>query len=269
MCFHIHAPNKSKPIVISVPHCGTEFPEDLAPKIKDKFKVHPEDTDWFVDELYRFSQKHSFTLIKARYSRYVIDLNRPVSQNSLYEDGRSETKIVPLTTFLGEPLYEDQKGGDFWREETARRVERYYKPYYEKIESLLSSLQKEHKNVLFFDAHSIKRLVPSIQKEPFPDLILGDRDEVTAAPLLAKVAKKELEKGGYQVSYNKPFKGGNLTKHFGRGIKGVHALQLEKSQDIYMEEKAGTPFLTDKAAKLQTTLERTLLKLADALEELA
>src|SRR3954471_19733902 len=96
------------PILISVPHCGVEFPNDIEHDYNQTLIQSPDDTDWFVDRLYDFAPAMGITMITATYSRWVIDLNRDLESKPLYNDGRIITGLCPVTNFLGESLYTDQ-----------------------------------------------------------------------------------------------------------------------------------------------------------------
>ncbi len=237
--FEVNAPEKEKrvPILISSPHSGTMFPPGMESSYGEGVVNHPEDTDWFVDQLYDgFVSSLGITLIKANYSRYVIDLNRDPKSKSLYKDGRPETSLVPVKSFSGEELY--RVGQTPGESEIERRYNEYYLPYYQKIEEILLDLQSDFSQVLFFDAHSIKDFIPSISEEIFPDLMLGDNDGKTCAEEVLLKAKSVLESGEiiWDLGVNKPFKGGHFTRFFGRPDAGVHSLQLEMSQSVYMED---------------------------------
>ena len=93
------------PILLSVPHSGTLFPENLDKDFDQMHLQYPDDTDWFVDQLYDFAPELGITMIVAQYSRYVVDLNRDPTGRPLYEDGRAITQLVPTHTFFGQPLY--------------------------------------------------------------------------------------------------------------------------------------------------------------------
>ncbi|MGE0174139.1 MAG: N-formylglutamate amidohydrolase [Oligoflexales bacterium] len=252
------------PIIVSVPHCGTAFPPELKDRFIESFTTYPEDTDWFVNKLYDFAPRMGITLISAKYSRYIIDLNRDPSGANLYQDGRKETVLVPSLSFSGKPLYKDAKPS---AEDVAERKKKYFDPYYERIASLLKEMQTQHKHVLLFDGHSIKRRVPSIRKEPFPDLILGDAQGKAASPDLTRTALECLRSSKYEVAHNAPFQGGFITRHFGRSAQNIHALQLEMSQEIYMDEER-TSLTDSKASKLSSTLQTLLTALIKTLKEL-
>ena len=139
---------KRVPILVSSPHSGVLFPEDLKPLFKPSVINHPQDTDWFVDELYAFVSSMGISFIQAKYSRYVVDLNRSPELKPIYTDGRAETSIVPLQTFLGETLYNE--GNEPRLEQIQNRIKLYYEPYYEAIEETLKELLDEFGQVLFF-----------------------------------------------------------------------------------------------------------------------
>lgn len=269
----IRSKNAQRPIVVSCPHSGTQIPPDILRQMDRSVASRLDDTDWFVHDLYSFAPKIGITLIHATYSRYVVDLNRDPSGRKLYADARSETTLVPQKTFGGEPLYTGE-GPD--AQETLRRIKTYYDPYHDALRTLLHELRKAHGHVLLWDAHSIKRHVPSVRSEPFSDMILGDQMGKTASPLLTQAALSSLRQTAsqdgaqgtaYDVQHNHPFMGGYITRHFGQSAPGIHALQLEMSQDIYMDEKAQRRDLS-KEAKVATVLESTLTKLSSVLASL-
>ncbi|MEQ9426503.1 MAG: N-formylglutamate amidohydrolase [Cyclobacteriaceae bacterium] len=227
----VEARNKKVPIIVSVPHCGTQFPNEIRQEYDQSLIQSPDDTDWFVDQLYGFVSEMGITMIKSVYSRWVIDLNRDPESKPLYSDGRIITDLVPTTTFKGEKLYVDQSPTS---QEVERRVEKYYRPYHDKLQSLIEDLKQEFGKVLLWEAHSIRQFVPTIHPEKFPDLILGNADSTTCDPSLIDIAVKRLSKGGYSFSHNHPFKGGYITRHFGDPENNVNALQLEMTKVNYM-----------------------------------
>ena len=98
------------------------------------------------------------------------------------------------------------------------------------------NLKKKHSHVLLWDAHSIKQRVPSIQHSPFPDLILGDNEKISASPALINKAIEILSGSSYKMTHNYPFKGGHITRYFGNPSQGVHSLQLEMTKINYMDD---------------------------------
>ncbi|MBK25676.1 MAG: N-formylglutamate deformylase [Halobacteriovorax sp.] len=239
----------SNPILISVPHSGIRFPEEVRQYYKEHVLKHPEDTDWFIGELYDFAAELDIEIYEAPYSRYVIDLNRDPKSASLYKDGRSETSLVPRTNFLGDSILRNEIPDS----EIERRLSEYYWPYYKAVEEKLSLRAQKFGRALLFDAHSIKRSVPTIRKEKFPDMILGSADQTSAKKETIDLALSSLRKSSFQVNHNDPFKGGHITRYFGGLNDKIEALQLEMSQDLYMDEET-TTYLKEKAEKVRAVL---------------
>jgi N-formylglutamate deformylase len=223
------------PILLSIPHCGTRFPEEIKRQYKSDLIAAPDDTDWFVHQLYDFAAAMGITTIHATYSRWVIDLNRDPVSKPLYTDGRIITALCPTTTFKGESLYNDERN-EVDAAEVKRRVEIYYKPYHEQIEKKLFELRNTFGKVLLWECHSIRQFVPTVFPEKFSDLILGTNDERSADPRMINAVLAELKSSKFSVNHNFPFKGGYITRHFGRPSEGQHAMQLEMSKVNYMDD---------------------------------
>jgi N-formylglutamate deformylase len=248
---------------LSVPHCGIKFPEELKLEYNEQLSAQPDDTDWFVDKLYDFAPPMGITMISAVYSRWVIDLNRDPESKPLYSDGRIITALCPTTDFFGKPIYKDKRVS-VSSDEVRRRVSNYYLPYHSKIEELLTDLKKEFGKVLLWDCHSIRQFVPTINKNKFPDLILGDADGTSASPGLIETALRGLESSDYQLSHNHPFKGGYITRSFGKPTEQQHALQLEMSKLRYMDDEE-LRYDQVRAAKIRKLLKGTFENLIDAI----
>ena len=264
MPYEIINPDSKIPMVLSVPHCGIAIPPDLKSSYVAEKIDFIDDTDWYVDRLYDFATEMGVTMIRAKYSRWVIDLNRNAKDQPLYDDGRVITALTPVSDFNGEPIYETNQPDTA---EIQRRVATYYQPYYDKINELLEERRAKHDHVLFFDAHSIRQYVPGIRSQPFPDLILGDVDETSADGSLIKTAEKLLAGSSYSFQHNDPFKGGNLTRHFGKPQKGIHALQLEMSKTLYMND-VQTLYHEERAEKIRTLLKSLFEQLLEGLQKL-
>ncbi len=250
------------PVIVSVPHCGIEFPEEIIQDYFEDMVNTPDDTDWYVHDLYNFALELGITIIHARYSRWVIDLNRDPESKPLYHDGRIVTGLTPSTDFLGQPIYlSDDKIPD--EAETERRLVNYYWPYYQRVEKLLTERKNEFGKVLLWDAHSIRRSVPAIREDPFPDMILGDNDERSSDPRLITTALNFLKKGRYGVNHNDPFKGGHITRYFGKPDDDVHALQLEMNKVLYMDDSE-IHFDEERANEVRSVLQPTFEALVEA-----
>jgi N-formylglutamate deformylase len=223
------------PILFSIPHCGTEFPQELKAQYRPELIAAPDDTDWFVHQLYDFAAALGISVIHSNFSRWVIDLNRDPESKPLYTDGRIITPLCPATTFMGEPLYNDNRT-EVDPVEVKRRVGIYYKPYHDQLAKKILELKSKFGKVLLWECHSIRQFVPTIYSEKFPDLILGTNDGKSADQGMVDAVLGQLKKGKYSVSLNHPFKGGYITRHFGKPSEHQHAMQLEMTKVNYMDD---------------------------------
>lgn len=251
------------PIIISVPHAGTAFPEELQSHFKEELITPPDDTDHFVERLYDFVSELGITLIYANYSRWVIDLNRSPENQSLYNDGRIITALTPTTDFFGNDIYVKEVYHPN-QTEVERRKALYFQPYYQQLTALLKETKEQFGQALLWDAHSIRRHVPTIRTEAFPDLILGNNDEQSAKKEFIEVALTELGNSDFELKHNTPFKGGNITRHFGQPAENIHALQLEMAKPLYMDDTEQR-YDGERAEKVRKMLRRTFTALLNSI----
>ncbi|WP_350290215.1 N-formylglutamate amidohydrolase [uncultured Croceitalea sp.] len=252
------------PIIISVPHAGTKFPKTIKKHYNKRLQKHLDDTDWFVHKLYDFAPSLGITLIKANLSRWVIDLNRDPESVPLYNDNRLITSNTPTTDFFGNKIYKSQDLEPN-EDEKNRRLKEYYWPYYNKVEALITARKKQFGHVLLWDAHSIRHKVSTIQKEPFPDMILGNNDTKTANSVLIDAALSQLKSSNFNVNHNTPFKGGHITRYFGNPNNNIHTLQLEMNKILYMDDNEIT-YNRERASKVQVVLETTFKNLIKTMQ---
>jgi N-formylglutamate deformylase len=247
------------PLLVSMPHVGTGLPADIAARLTPQAATLA-DTDWHLPIVYDFVAALGATVIVATQSRYVIDLNRPPDGSSLYP-GMTTTGLVPAETFRGEPVWREAPPSD---EEIAVRRERWWRPYHDALSGELARLRAVHPRVVLWDAHSIASVLPRFFEGRLPDLNFGTAD---GASCEASLIEAVLEPVRVQVDYswvlNGRYKGGHITRHHGRPRDGVHAIQLEMVQAIYMDESS--PFALDEArsARLRPLLRACLGRALD------
>ncbi|NCF71989.1 MAG: N-formylglutamate deformylase [Gammaproteobacteria bacterium] len=246
------------PLLISVPHDGREIPADIRSRMTDVGKSIP-DTDWDVARLYDFATDLGASTVVANYSRYVVDLNRSAADVALYP-GQVATGLCPEQTFAGEPIYHS---GDVDAEEKAVRIEKYWRPYHEHIQTTLASLRDEHGFALLWDAHSIPSIVPRLFAGELPELNLGSNSGAGCESSIEAAVAAEAHKSPFAAVVNGRFKGGYITRHYGKPENGIHALQLEIAQRAYMNEETGL-YDTKKASVLRDILQQMLKTFLDA-----
>ena len=243
------------PLLISVPHDGRNLPQEQRGRMTDAGLELP-DTDWHVAELYSFVRELGASMLIANYSRYVVDLNRPADDAAMYE-GQVATGLCPQYTFAGEPWYERDAAvtpGD-----AGRRVDRYWRPYHDKLRATLAEMRGSHGYALLWDAHSIASRVPRLFDGELPVLNLGTYDGQSCDPVISQELLEIAEASPYASVLNGRFKGGYITRHYGDPAANVQAVQLELAQRAYMNEKDRS---FDDA--LASTLRQTLQQLLEA-----
>ncbi len=250
MSFEFH-PARA-PLLISVPHAGTRLDPEIEQAMTEQGRGLI-DTDWHVHRLVDFATDLGAGLIRANDSRYMVDLNRPPDDRPLYQ--QAGTGLVATETFSGEPLYQD--GHAPTRAEIEQRVERIWKPYHQQIEQELERLHAQHGFAILFDAHSIASRVPRLFDGRLPDLNLGTFDGNSCAPDLQSLVTEVLQdQNPFSHVVNGRFKGGFITRHYGRPVQGVHALQLEIAQACYMDEDQPQDWDETRAFPLKSLLRR-------------
>jgi len=234
------------PLLVSMPHVGTQLPPELAARMTPAARTIA-DTDWHLPRLYDFLQGMGASLLVAVNSRYVIDLNRDPEGKSLYP-GANNTELCPLTTFEFEPVYQAGKEPD--QAEIEARIARYWQPYHAKLAEELAAIKARHGYALLFDAHSIKSVLPRFFEGRLWDINLGTGGGASAAPAIGPALLAAAQAyPAYGAVLNGRFKGGYITRAYGRPEQNVHAAQLELSWRAYMDE--GGSFAFDEALARQ------------------
>jgi N-formylglutamate deformylase len=260
----LHLLRGTRPVLLSIPHVGTHIPEAFRGDYTE-VALQRADTDWHLDRLYAFAHQFGASVLRATHSRSVIDLNRPPDNQSLYP-GRITTGLCPTETFRGEPLYQAGRAPD--AAETARRLALYWRPYHETLAAELDRLRSLHGQVLLWDAHSIASELPRLFDGKLPDLNLGTADGTSCAAEVLEPVATIAQGSGFSAVVNGRFKGGHITRHYGNPSLGVHAIQLELCQSLYMDENRPFEYRPERAERLQPTLTAMLGKACDALAAL-
>lgn len=221
------------PLLISMPHVGTQIPPQQRARYTER-ALQLEDTDWFLDRLYAFAEPLGASLLVPVHSRYLIDLNRPSDNRPMYA-GRNNTELCPTRHFTGEPIYREGQAPD--EAEIRRRVQVYWQPYHDAIAAEVARLKAAHGHAVLFDAHSIKSELPWLFEGTLPHMNLGTAGGASCAASLREALGAVLAAhNGYGHVVDGRFKGGHITRHFGRPGEGVHAVQLEMCWRAYMDE---------------------------------
>ncbi len=246
------------PLLISMPHCGTDLPKDIAGTMSEH-SLTVADTDWHVDKLYAFAEALGASIIRPHVSRYVIDLNRPADNAELYP-GANGTDLCPVSNFAEENVY--KPGKEPGEEEIQRRLNTYWHPYHEQVQAELARIKEAHGVAVLFEAHSIRSLVPRLFQGRLPDLNIGTAAGKSCAPSMLQTVETVLStQENYSCVINQRFKGGYITRAYGQPQNNIHALQLELSQRTYMQERMPFDYLPERAQDVQPLLKKLLRSL--------
>ena len=246
------------PLLVSLPHVGTELPPDIVLRLR-AHALAVADTDWHLDQLYAFARDElGASMIVPRYSRYCIDLNRPPENTPMYPS-TNNTELCPTHAFTGEPLYLHGEAPD--EAEIERRLATYWRPYHDVLAGELARIKAAHGHAVLFDGHSIKSELPWLFEGRLPDLNLGTASGTSCDPALRSALGDVLAaQTQFTQVVDGRFKGGYITRQYGRPAEGVHAVQLEMCWRCYMDEAPPFEFDPARAAGVLPLLRELLAK---------
>ena len=248
------------PLIISIPHMGTEIPSYIAQTLTPVGQQLA-DTDWHLDQLYDFADELNASVLMAKYSRYVVDLNRSANDESLYP-GQTVTGLFPQLTFRGERICESDAPNDHERQQ---RLKNFWQPYHDKLKLEIDRLKNKHGKVLVWEAHSIASVLPRLFEGQLPDLNIGTNSGLTASGGVVEAIEKTLKGCPFKLVVNDRFKGGYITRSLGDPSQGVHVVQLEMCQSTYMNESYPFEYRSDLANQVKPYLRNMIQSALDAL----
>lgn len=243
-----------------MPHVGTLIPDALKKHYVAR-ALDVEDTDWHLPLLYDFASELGATILQARVSRYVIDLNRPPDNAPMYP-GASNTELCPTRFFTGDSLYQEHQAPDAI--EQGRRLELYWRPYHDQLAETLAQVRARHGHALLWDAHSIRQEIPWLFEGRLAGLNLGTADANSCAASLRQQLAEVLARSTslapeFTSVVDGRFKGGYTTRHYGAPSAQIHVAQMEMTQALYMEEFAPFAYAPERAERVKPVL-RALLE---------
>ncbi len=261
MSFHLLRGNA--PLLVSMPHTGTHIPSELHAGYVPR-ALALEDTDWHLQRLYDFVAALGASVLTPTVSRYVIDLNRPPDDAPMYP-GASNTELCPTRFFTGDPLYREGAAPD--AAERERRRTAYWQPYHEALRAELQAIRARHGVALLWDAHSIRAEIPWLFEGRLPDLNIGTAAGASADARVAHaVAQACAQAPGVSSVVNGRFKGGYITRHYGAPQRGIHAVQLEMCQCLYMRETPPFDWDEPRARQIRPVLQAMVGAALDAVQ---
>jgi N-formylglutamate amidohydrolase len=235
----------TSPLVFNSAHSGRDYPERfLAMTRLDRLSIRQSE-DAFIDELFARAPHLGAPLLRAHFPRAYLDVNRepweldpamfgePLSERCNTTSPRVAAGLGTLARIVAEnkPIYR----GPLSLDDARMRIEGIYQPYHATLQRLLSEALAAFGTAVLIDCHSMPQLART-RERPAPDIVLGDRYGTTCAPALIELAETVFISAGLRVARNRPYAGGFATRTYGRPPHGVHALQIEISRHLYMNE---------------------------------
>lgn len=235
---------QSCPLVFASPHSGRFYPPDFVAAARLDPVALRRSEDGFVDELFAAAPENGAPLLAATFPRVFCDVNRepweldpgmfegplPAWVNTASPRVGAGLGTIARVVATGETVYRRK----LRFEEAEDRIRRHWQPYHAALAALIAETRDEFGTCLLIDCHSMPTH-PAQAGNP-PDFVLGDAHGTACAPRATRLAEEVLVGLGYRVRRNDPYAGGYVTRHYGRPREGVHALQVEVSRPLYMDE---------------------------------
>ncbi len=234
--------------VFSSPHSGADYPQDfLQGSCLSPLQLRSSE-DAFVDRF--FADTLGAPVLKARYPRAYVDLNRdasemdaavvqgalPAAPNPRVAAGLG---VVPRVVADGRAI----QLGKMPMHEAQQRLDQAYHPYHTALAAQIDAQRGRFGGCHLFDFHSMPRsaLASGLSLKRRPEIILGDRYGTSCDAWFGDAVARLFEREGFVVARNAPFAGGYITRHYGAPKSGVQAVQVEIDRSLYMDEKTVQP----------------------------
>ena len=233
------------PIVFNSAHSGRDYPERFLKMTRLDHLSIRQSEDAFVDELFARAPHLGTPLLRAHFPRAYLDVNRepweldpqmfvePLSDRFNTTSPRVAAGLGTLARVVAEnkPIYRELLSLD----DARMRIEGIYIPYHATLQRLLSDAVNAYGVAVLIDCHSMPRIARSGDRLA-PDIVLGDRYGTTCATGLIDLCEMVFAGAGLRVARNRPYAGGFIARTYGRPQHGIHALQIEISRHLYMNE---------------------------------
>jgi N-formylglutamate amidohydrolase len=228
------------PFIFASPHSGRLYPASFARQTRLDPVMLRKSEDAFVEELFAAVPDLGAPLIAARFPRAFVDANRaPGEIDPAMFDAPLASVIAPRTPRVaaglgviprivrdGVEIY----SGRLPAQVAEFRLENFYRPYHAALARLVSETRAMFGIAIVIDCHSMPP--PSRGS----DVVIGDCYGEAAAAELIVAAQRALAECEFAAARNTPYAGGYTTNFYGKPESGLHALQIEVSRALYLDE---------------------------------
>lgn len=238
-------------VVFASPHSGSYYPKDfLARSVLDERAIRSSE-DAFVDRLLAPVPDFGAPLLAAVAPRAFVDLNRAADEldPALIEGYRAPSHnprvasglgVVPRVVSGGKAIY----SGKLALHEVRTRIGDWWHPYHDRLQVLMDDARLRFGQAILIDVHSMPHEAmdaTAAPGRPRPEVVLGDRYGVSAAPALMDAVEGALRRAGLTTARNAPFAGAYIAQTYGRPARGQHVVQIEIDRSLYMNEREIRP----------------------------
>ena len=227
------------PVLVEVPHAGLWLDAEALAHTIAPARSLARDADLYVDDLFRDAPSEGATLLVARSSRYLVDLNRAETDCDVdaCEGGGKQPwprGLIWRLTTDGDPILAERLP----RRELERRLDLVYRPYHRALTAILERKRARFGFAILLAAHSMPSTGRRENGQPVrrADLVPGTRGRTTAAAPIIDRVEAHARALGWTVRHDDPYRGGFSTAHYGRPDHGMHAVQIEIARRLYMDE---------------------------------
>jgi N-formylglutamate amidohydrolase len=258
------------PVVFDSPHSGADYPADF--DFACPFRLLRQAEDAHVDALFAAAPANGATLIAALFPRSYIDVNRgledidqqlldrpwpgPIAASDRARVGMGLVRRVCKPSLA---MYSRKLAPA----EIMYRIDKYYRPYHQAVGDAIDRAAARFGAAWHVNCHSMpssRGVRSTVAGWERADFVLGDRDGATCAAEFRNMVQGTLERMGYDVRINDPYKGVELVRRFGQPRVGRHSLQIEVNRRLYMNEE--TLERTPGFAKLRSDIDALVAAIA-------
>ena len=244
--------DRPSPLVFASPHSGRVYPSDMGASARLGETAIRSSEDALVDQLIEAAPRHGCAVLLARYGRAYVDVNREPYEldAAMFEDDLPDfarARTARVAAGLGSIARLVAEGREIYDRkltfaEAAGRIETVHRPYHQTLRRVLDEARAANGAAILVDWHSMPAAAGrGGAGRRQVDMVLGDRFGSTCSPALTDTVERSLVGMGYVVSRNAPYAGGYTTEAYGRPIEGIHALQIEISRSLYLDEGSLSP----------------------------
>ncbi|MBL4597155.1 MAG: N-formylglutamate amidohydrolase [Robiginitomaculum sp.] len=237
----------ASPIVFSFPHSGRKYSNYFQQQSQLSLTDLRSSEDAFVDELFPVSALDTACFVRALFPRAWVDANRhpqaldpdmffgklAPNPHQFSKQVLAGLGVIPKIVAFHQKIYQHRLPTS----EIEQRLATTHTPYHQALSQALAQARERFGWALLVDCHSMPS-VCAIETASGPaDVVLGDRHGTSCDPRVISAVLQAFERQNLKIVQNLPYAGGYSILRHGRPSQNIHALQIELSRDLYMNEK--------------------------------